>query len=278
MLAERLRRALPSLPPQLRAAGEHLSRHPFDAATRSMRALATACGASPASFTRLAQALGFSGWEELRAAVIEEQRRPAPYSSRAARGAPRGFDALRDADRANLAALAAIPSSALAATADALHRARRIHVAGFRSCRAVATLLHYQLRLFRPETALVGDAALDMDLGAMARDEALVLVGFAPYSRASLATMAAARDARLSTIVLADSAAAPIAAGADHLLLFPIATPAFFPSLTAAIALAQALAAATFAAGGDGALARLRASEARLESLSQYLPDTENRP
>lgn len=278
MLAERLRRALPTLPPRLRAAGEHLSRHPFDAATRSMRALASESGASPASFTRLAQALGFSGWDELRAAVIEEQRHPAPYSSRAAQGHPQGLDALREADAANLAALAAIPAADLASAAGALHRAARIHVAGFRSCRAVATLLHYQLRLFRPETVLVGDAALDMDLGAMQREEALVLIGFAPYSRASLATMAAARDAGLSTIVLADSAAAPIAAGADHLLLFPVATPAFFPSLTASIALAQALAAAVFAAGGGAALARLRASEARLESLSQYLPDTETRP
>jgi len=278
MLAERLCRVLPSLPPQLRAAGEHLARHPFDAATQSMRALAAACGASPASFTRLAQALGYSGWDELRAAVIEEQRQPAPYSSRAAGGHPQGLDALREADAANLAALAAVPPASLQAAAKALHRTRRIHVAGFRSCRAVAMLLHYQLRLFRPETVLVGDAALDMDLGAMAPDEALVLVGFAPYSRTSLVTMAAGRDARMTTLVLADSAAAPIAAGADHLLLFPVATPAFFPSLTAAISLAQALAAAVFAAGGGAALARLRASEARLQALSEYLPDTETRP
>jgi DNA-binding MurR/RpiR family transcriptional regulator len=278
MLAERLRHALPSLPPQLRAAGEHLSRHPFDAATRSMRALAAECGASPASFTRLAQALGYGGWDELRAAVIEEQRQPAPYSSRAVRGQPHGLDALREADAANLAALAAVPPAALQAAGKALHRAKRIHVAGFRSCRAIATLLHYQLRLFRPETVLVGDAALDMDLGAMGPGEALVLIGFAPYSRASQVTLAAARDARLTVVVLADSAAAPIAPGADHLLLFPVATPAFFPSLTAAVTLAQALAAAVFAAGGDDALARLRASEARLEALSEYLPETEIRP
>ena len=278
MLAEQLRHALPSLPPQLRAAGEHLSRHPFDAATRSMRALAAECSASPASFTRLAQALGYRGWDELRAAIIEEQRRPAPYSSRAARGHPQGLDALREADAANLAALAAVPPATLRAAAKALHRAQRIHVAGFRSCRAVATLLHYQLRLFRPETVLVGDAALDMDLGAMAAGEALVLIGFAPYSRASQVTLAAARDARLTIVVLTDSAAAPIASEADHLLLFPVATPAFFPSLTAAVTLAQSLAAEVFAAGGDAALDRLRASEARLEALSQYLPDTETRP
>lgn len=279
MLAERLHRALPTLPPQLRAAGAHLAAHPFDAATRSMRALAAEAGASPATFTRLAQALGFPGWDALREAAIAEQRRPVPYSSRAARTVPSGLAALRAADAANLDALAEVAPAALEAAARALHRASRIHVAGFRSCRAVAALLHYQLRLFRPEAVLVGDAALDMDLGAMRQGEALVLVGFAPYSRASLAAFGAAREAGLSTVVLADSPAAPIAVGADHLLRFGTTTPTFFPSLTAAVALAQALAAAVFALGGAAALARLRESEARLAALSQYLPDPpEERP
>lgn len=271
MLAERLRTALPQLPPQLAAAGRHLAQHPFEAATRSMRQLAQEAGASPASFTRLAQALGFAGWEELRAAAIEEARHPAPYSRRAI-GADTGLAALRAADATNLAAL---DDAALAAAAQLLHRAPRVHVAGFRSCRAVATLLHYQLRLFRPETALVGDAALDMDLGAMLGGEALVLIGFAPYSRAGLASLAAARAAGLGTVVLVDDPLAPIARGADQVLRFATATPAFFPSLTAAVTLAQALAAAVFAAGGADALERLRRSEARLAELSAYLPEPE---
>ncbi|HEY4252907.1 MAG TPA: MurR/RpiR family transcriptional regulator [Roseomonas sp.] len=274
MLADRIRSALPELPPQLRAAAEHLAAHPFEAATRSMRAMAAECGASPASFSRLAQALGFAGWEALREAAIAETRHAAPFSSRAAQTAPHG-GAVAEADLANLAALAALPAHAIADAAATLHRAPRIHVAGFRSCRAVAVLLHYQLSLFRGEVSLVGDAALDLDLGAMRRGEALVLIGFAPYSRASLAVAGAARMAGLRTVVLADSAAAPIAAGAIHLLLYPTATPAFFPSLTAAVALAQALAAATFTRGGRTALARLRASEARLGALAAYIPEPE---
>ncbi|MDB5372316.1 MAG: Transcriptional regulator, RpiR family [Belnapia sp.] len=278
MLADRLRAALPGLPPQLAAAGRHISARPFDAATRSMRALAAEAGASPATFTRLAQALGFAGWDALRAAAIEEQRRPAPFSSRAAShaGDGSGLGAIQAAEAANIAALAELPEPALGAAAAGLHRAPRIHVAGFRSCRAVASLLHYQLRLFRPETALVGDAALDLDLGAMRPGEALLLVGFAPYSRAALATLAAAQEAGLATIVLADSPAAPIAAGADHVLCFATETPAFFPSLTAGVALAQALAAAVFAAGGEAALERLRESESRLATLAAYLPEPED--
>ena len=79
-----LRRALPGLPPRLREVGQFLNNHAFDASTRSMRGLAAAAGVNPASFTRLAQALGYAGWDELRDALIEA-RRPdpaSPYSSR----------------------------------------------------------------------------------------------------------------------------------------------------------------------------------------------------
>jgi DNA-binding MurR/RpiR family transcriptional regulator len=269
MLLDRLRNALPDLPPQLAAAGRHLAAHPFEAATRSMRQFAAEAGASPASCTRLAQALGFAGWEELRQAAIEEQRQPAPYSSRPASG---GLGTILAAEQANLEALA---GAELSGAAAALHAAPRIHVAGFRSCRAVAVLLHYQLRLFRPETALLEEAALDLEFAALRAGEALVLTGFAPYSRASLATFAAARDAGLVTVVLTDNPTAPIALGADHVLHFATATPAFFPSLTGALALAQALAATVFSLGGKSARARLRESEARLAQLAAYLPEPE---
>src|SRR3954452_3037963 len=99
-------------------AGHHIADRPYEAATRSMRALAAEAGASPATFTRLAQALGFPGWDALRAAAIEEHRRPAPYSSRAPSDG--GLAAIRAAEALNVEALAAIPDTALEAAAAAL--------------------------------------------------------------------------------------------------------------------------------------------------------------
>jgi len=66
-----LRSALPSLPMRLREVGRFVAANDYDATTRSMRELASVAGADPASFTRLAKALGYSGWEELRAALTE---------------------------------------------------------------------------------------------------------------------------------------------------------------------------------------------------------------
>ncbi|HEY8613635.1 MAG TPA: MurR/RpiR family transcriptional regulator, partial [Roseomonas sp.] len=71
--------------------------------------------------------------------------------------------------------------------------------------------------------------------------------------------------------------ASPVARGAAHLLRFEAGGPGFFHSLTGAVSLAQALAAAVFAQGGAASLERLRQAEARLAELSRYASDEESR-
>jgi DNA-binding MurR/RpiR family transcriptional regulator len=279
-----LRRALPGLPPRLREVGRFLNSHAFDASTRSMRGLAAAAGVNPASFTRLAQALGYAGWDDLRDALIEA-RRPdpaSPFSSRVP-GPQAGAAAdpvwiaksMIGTDASGLMRIAAQP---VAAAAAALHAAPHVWIAGFRSCRSVAELLHYQLRLFRADSVhLVGGAGPeDWDFGAFRAGHAVVVVGFAPYSRASVMTFRAARAAGCIVIALAETPDAPMAAGADYFLPFEAASgPGFFPSLTGAVAQAQALAAGAFVLGGHAALLRLRQTEARLAAHSQYVPGPE---
>lgn len=271
--------ALPSLPMRLQQVGRFVAANDYDATTRSMRDLATVAGADPAAFTRLAKALGYSGWDELRAALTEA-RRPAqssPFSGRA-RGRRHGphADAALVADKleAEAAGLSRISHGAVAHAARALRDAERIWIAGFRSCRSVAELLNYQLRLFRPDAAqLVGGAGPeDLDLGAFRRDDAVVVIGFAPYSTASVLSARAAHRAGAALVAIADRLSAPMAEGADHVLLFEAAaSPGFFPSLTGAIAIAQSLAAVTFTLGGAAAKRRLEETEARLAELSQYV-------
>ena len=244
-----------------------------------MRELAAVAGADPASFTRLAKALGYSGWDELRAALTEarrpEQSQPFSARTRARRRGPNAdISLVADKLEAEAAGLARISASSVAGAARALHGARRIWIAGFRSCRGVAELLNYQLRLFRPdEVQLVGGSGPeDLDLGAFHSQDAVVVIGFAPYSTASVLSARAAHDSGATLIAIADTVAAPMAEGAEHLLLFEAASsPGFFPSLTGAIAIAQSLAAVTFALGGAAAKRRLEETELRLSAMSQYV-------
>jgi DNA-binding MurR/RpiR family transcriptional regulator len=273
--------ALPSLPMRLQQVGRFVAANDYDATTRSMRDLAAEAGADPAAFTRLAKALGYSGWDELRAALTEA-RRPAqssPFSGRA-RGARKGPNAeislVSDKLEAEAAGLARVSAGSVANAAKALHAARRIWIAGFRSCRSVAELLNYQLRLFRPDAVhLVGGSGPeDLDLGAFHRGDAVVVIGFAPYSRASVLSARAAHDSGAAMIAIADTRTAPMAEGADHLLLFEAASsPGFFPSLTGAVAIAQSLAAVTFTLGGAAAKRRLEETEGRLAAMSQYVAE-----
>jgi len=273
--------ALPSLPMRLQEVGRFVAANDYDATTRSMRELASAAGADPASFTRLAKALGYSGWDELRAALTEA-RRPAqssPFSGRA-RGRRHGphtdVSLVSDKLGAEAAGLARISPDRVAQAARSLHMARRIWIAGFRSCRSVAELLNYELRLFRPDDVQLvgGSGPEDLDFGAFRPDDAVVVIGFMPYSTASVLSARAAHRARASLIAIADAVMAPMAEGADHLLLHEAASsPGFFPSLTGAIAIAQSLAAVTFSLGGATAKKHLEDTEARLAALSQYVTE-----
>ena len=188
-----------------------------------MRDLATVAGADPAAFTRLAKALGYSGWDELRAALTEA-RRPAqasPFSARA-RGRRQGPNAemslVSDKLGAEAAGLSRISPGSVAGAAKALHAARRIWISGFRSCRSVAELLNYQLRLFRPDTVQLvgGSGPEDLDLGAFRSGDAVVVIGFAPYSTASVLSARAAHLSRATLIAITDGPAAPVAEGAGR--------------------------------------------------------------
>ena len=116
-----------------------------------------------------------------------------------------------------------------------------------------------------------GSGPFDLDHGAFRADDAVVVIGFAPYTGVSVETSRAAHQARATLIAIADSFAAPMAEGADHLLLFEAASsPGFFPSLTGAIAVAQSLAAVAFTLGGASAKRKLEETEGRLAEMSQY--------
>jgi DNA-binding MurR/RpiR family transcriptional regulator len=272
--------ALPSLPARLQQVGRFVAANDYDATTRSMRDLAAEAGADPAAFTRLAKALGYSGWDGLRAALTEARRpeAPSPFSGRtkARRGPNSDVALVADKLEAEAAGLARIDAGAISGAAKTLHAAQRIWIAGFRSCRGVAELLNYQLRLFRPgDVQLVGGSGPeDLDLGAFHKGDAVVVIGFAPYSTASVLSARAARQSGATLIAIADTMTAPMAEGAGHRLLFESASsPGFFPSLTGAIAIAQSLAAVTFALGGSAAKRRLEETEMRLAAMSQYVAE-----
>ena len=244
-----------------------------------MRALARTTAQSPTTYTRLARSLGFAGWDDLRAELIAEARddldaaRAAPFSSRP-RPASNGDDVATRMLAVDQRSLAALDTPALEPAAAILESAPRVFVAGFRSCHAPAIHFHYLYRLFRPEVTLIGGAgALDLDLGDLRDGDAVLLFGFAPYSRDGLLTARSAVAAKARLVALVDHADAPLARQADAVLTFGTGTPSFFPSLTACTALLQALAETLYLRAGDTGRQRLRASERRIAAHTAYISE-----
>lgn len=270
----------PAMSRQLQIGARFLLERPEDVATASMRAVAGRAGVTPVTLVRLARALGFEDWQDLRRPFVERLKpAPAPYSARAETLVRRRSPAALAHDSfaahaANLGATEAMNAPRdLAEAAALLARARRVHVAGFRSCHALAAGFVYVYRLFRPEVSLIGGAlGLESDLRALGAGDAVVVLGFAPYSRECALVSEAAQRAGARRIAVTDSDVSPLALGADRVLRFAVAGPSFFPSIAAASALLESLLAVLLARGGKAALARLRAAERELETLGAYLP------
>jgi DNA-binding MurR/RpiR family transcriptional regulator len=269
-----------TLSPTLQQAAKFALDHPNEVVIGSMRALAQRAGAQPASFVRLAQALGLAGWPELKQAFAAELGLdPQGYGKRAQRLAGRGRDAgsllseMFAVQRHNLDATETHCAASLGAAAKVLKRASAVHVAGFRASFTIAASLFYGYRLFRHSVHLVDGlgGGLEMQLRSVQPRDAVVVISFAPYSREALIVAQTARAAGAQLVALTDSSAAPIALGADATIQFAVDSPSFFPSIAAGVAAVEALLEVLVADAGGDVAQRIERSEEQLFESGAYL-------
>jgi DNA-binding MurR/RpiR family transcriptional regulator len=273
--------SLPDLSSELRKAARFLVDHPDEVPLVSMRVLASRSEVTPTTFVRLARRLGFGDWAALRKPFEDRLRSGnAPFAAKAdalvLRGPQAIFAESLRTNSANLAAVeAANDSKEIEKACAILQRAQHIHVAGFRSCRAPAHAFVYLCRMFRRDVTLLGSdgGALEAELASLGKKEAVVVIGFTPYSRELGSVAEAAQRHEVPIIAIADSMAAPIARQADVTLRFSTDSPSFFPSVAAALAIVEALAATMLARSGPVAAARVRDTELELQALGAYLPE-----
>ena len=271
--------AFPSLSPKLQAAARFVVDHPNEVVIHSMRTLAGRAGSQPATFVRLAQQVGFTGWPALKNAFADDLGLGHDgYGQRARSLASRGpgrelpvemFDVLRR----NLDETLARSAAVLAQVADCLQAAPTVHLAGFRASAPIAYCLFYGYRLFRRSVLLLDSqhGGLEMQTRAIDRGDAVFIVSFAPYSREALQVMAAARSAGAKIVAFTDSSASPLALEADLVLLFAVESPSFFPSVAAGVGLVEALLVLLVAAGGDAVAQAIDQTEQALFDSGAYL-------
>jgi DNA-binding MurR/RpiR family transcriptional regulator len=271
-----------SLSPELQRAARWVRQHGASMALHSMRESAREAGVTPATMTRLAQRLGFDGFETLRAPYRRQlaSTQSLPYLERARaqqrqrdQREPDQLAQLNALQQANVASVATLNSAdSLANAAEAMLGAARVFFLGLRVCHGLAFHLHYAYGLIKPNGTLLNDLGGTMpdQVLQMTPGDLLVAVSQTPYTRQTVEIAELARRRNIATLVLTDSALSPIARGAQHVLLFDTASTSFFHSITGAQALAESLLAAVAARGGEAVLQRLRRMQTHLRATRAH--------
>lgn len=269
-LAERAQR----LSPELLRALRWMEAHQDDVALRSLRECARRSGIVPSTFTRLARALRYEGYEQLRG---EFQDRAGGLAARARSLHRRGLGWLEALHKAHCAASDSVaelnPRDALEAVADKMLAARRVYFFGLRASHALAFHLHYSYSLLVDNGVLVahvGGALVD-SLDSLHAGDLVVAVSLAPYSRQTVESVASLKARGVTLVAITDSDRSPLAANADATLLFKSDSPGCFQSAVGALALGEALAAAVSMRGGERVLRHLREAQRRLADHGAYV-------
>jgi DNA-binding MurR/RpiR family transcriptional regulator len=280
-----IERRFSDLSPRLQQAARYIVDNPQDVALSSMRAIAGRAHVDPSSMVRLAQELGFAGYDELR----DGYRRKLLVDEGAWSGRARRIQTRKDfssasvlvreileQDQRNLATtLSPQAVVALEQSRRIIAQARSVFVVGLRSLYPVAFYFHYACRLFNAKTVLLtgtGGTFAD-DLRLAQRDDAMLVFSYRPYSRDAVRAVEFMKGQGAKVMSVTDSRVSPIAKLADVTLLASSKSVSLLPSIVPFLAVAQALATLMVSAGGEEAIRKVSRSEDQLKSFRVYHDD-----
>lgn len=272
--------------PQLQRAARFVRENPQDVALLSLRNIAARAGVSPATMTRLMQALEIETWCAFQSLhrhwlttgrqgvfsgpadrVVTDARHPGAENLL--------LESMARLEGLNLeSALGPPMQEPLRKAARLIALAPTVAIAGLRSSFPVAYGLHYALSLFLAGTVLMpgaGSALLD-GLHHLRPGAVLITISISPYSRETVSLARLAHEAGCPVVAITDGPLSPLAQIADITLIARTDSPSHLASLVGLMAVAQALAMLVLARAGDGALETMRHRETIFETTSAYLP------
>lgn len=282
-----IKEAMPTLAPQLQRAAVILETRADDVALLSMRELSATVGLNPSTFTRLARSLGFDDYAGLRQVVVDRIRARGHDSfSRQARKyvastKGQGRDTLpatlQDLQRSIVANINQAYSDAslqnVVTAAKLLAEGRQVYLIGARSCEALTMFFRYAARLFSDKVVMhtgLSDTRSD-GFRFMKRGDVVLALTFEPYTRTTGEALQRASALGAQIILVTDSMLAPNADLAALHLVAPVNTASFFHSLSAPLALLDALLLAWLKKEGKKALVQLEHTDRLLQEDGVYL-------
>jgi len=286
-LERRLIEDFEELSPQLQAAGRFLLDHPHEIPLRSMRELSREAKLAPATMTRLARQLGFSGFDELKKIYATEVRR---YASGYRNKAIELADTKESEDSISLAtaiveaiahqvnALAHPDTTrSLVECARLLSGARTVYCLGQRLSFPPAYTFQYIHSIAGGSSVLL-DAPGGIGLDSLRRastEDAVLAISVSPYTRATIEQATFAKGLGLPVVAITDSEVSPLVRISSHFVKVGTKSMSFFQTMVAVCAAAETLAAIIAMSSRDAVLSGLKLSEEYLAATNAYwIPST----
>ena len=246
---ETIKESLESCSKGQKKIGEYLLTSYATAAYMTAAKLSETVGVSESTIVRYATELGFDGYPELQAALKYAARRRLTSVQRLELLKDRvGEDALAQSFASDVESIKKTLSGIDRAQFDefvtSLMNANRIYLVGARSSASLAIFMNFYLNVLFDNVQVVhtviGSEAFDQ-LFRVKEGDVVLGISFPRYSKLTVDVLDFAKRAGATVLGLTDSKRSPIASTADITLFADNASDTFVDSLTAPLALINAL-------------------------------------
>ncbi|MCP4209117.1 MAG: MurR/RpiR family transcriptional regulator [Shimia sp.] len=282
-LQERVSEQYADLSVKLRAAADYVLENEMDVAARSLRTISSASGVSPATLSRLARALGFESYEELRELCRTSIDGRAQSFSERAQKLRDGLDAESSVFEQQASACISnitnlvdtLDNERIQNAVNAMAEAKSVVLFGAFGSTGIVEYMAYLANYFSTTWTLAGrmGASLGASLAAMGPDDVLLVVTKSPYAARAVRAVEAARQIGAKTIVISDSHACPAIKFATFPFIVPSDSPQFFSSYAATLTLMESMVAMLVAQSGEGPSERIREVERHNQRLGDFWVD-----
>ncbi|MET3811517.1 MurR/RpiR family transcriptional regulator [Arthrobacter sp. UYEF3] len=277
-LREQLQERMPKLAQGQQRVATLLLTDPEGTAFRTIAETAALANVHQSSLVRFATGFGIKGYPGLvklcRDYLSDQAHLVRRFDQVAGNSSTEGLLAsVLEHEQQNLSrTFARIPSEQWDKAVGLLAQSPAVYVMGLRKCLPVAQLLTYLLHLVRPRVHQVAPVvgSLADQLRDFQRGDVFVAVSIRRYTSDTVYAFEEAKRRNLSTIVLTDNAASPLAKDADVVFFVDSQGVHILRSISAFISMAQTLATSVAQKLGTESRSELLVDEALLTSLQVY--------
>ena len=283
MIQHRVAHRFDGLSPQLQRAARYVAEHPEEIATRSLRRVADAANVAPQTMSRLARALDFDGYEDLRDICRAQFSSPTiRFSDRAgalqdgqatgARERNAFLYAQSEASVANIQQLLNTTDlTALRASVDRLSEARKVIVIATMGAGGIGEYLDYVSAFAfdnwsHPNTP----AAWARAIIGLGEEDAVIVITQAPYAHQSVERARHARQLGAYVMSITDAISSPVIPASSASFIVPSESPQFFPSYVATLLFIESIMGMLVRRGGPAVKKRVAAAETANASWGDY--------